>query len=376
MSVFNLPDLGEGLPDAEIVAWHVAEGDHVVVDQPLLSVETAKAVVEIPSPQAGRIGRILARPGERMPVGAPLLFFEDGAHKDAGTVVGELEGARPEPPRRQDPAPAGSESRLKRGTARAAPAVRARARELGVDLSQVMPSGPGGSVTMADVDLTASSTARETGALRGARRTMALNMARAWREVVHATLHDEADIDGWPAQEDVTVRLIRAMVAACHAEPRLNATFDATSLSLHDNVRIDLGLAIDHPDGLFVPVLRDVGHSAPADWRRQIAALKQFVKDRSLAPADLRNPTITLSNFGTIAGTHAALIIVPPQVAILGAGRICHRPVHVQGGIDPRGSIAPHRTLPLSLTFDHRAVTGGEAARFLHVVVADLERPA
>jgi pyruvate dehydrogenase E2 component (dihydrolipoamide acetyltransferase) len=374
MTAFTLPDLGEGLPDAEIVAWHVAEGDHVVVDQPLLSVETAKAVVEIPSPQAGRVARILARPGERMPVGAPLLFFEDAAHKDAGTVVGKLEDAKPPPPRQQEPAPAAFESRVKHETARATPAVRARARELGVDLSQVTPSGPGGSITLADLAM--RSKVREAGELRGARRTMALTMAQAWREVVHATLHDEADIDGWQEQEDVTVRLIRAMVAACRAEPRLNPTFNAASLALHDNTCIDLGLAIDHPDGLFVPVLRDAGHSTPADWRRQIEALKQLVKDRSLAPADLRNPTITLSNFGTIAGTHAALIIVPPQVAILGAGRIGHRPVQVQGASDLQSTVELHRALPLSLTFDHRAVTGGEAAHFLHAVVADLEQPA
>jgi pyruvate dehydrogenase E2 component (dihydrolipoamide acetyltransferase) len=283
-------------------------------------------------------------------------------------------GAKPAPPRRQEPAAAGIESRLKHETARAAPAVRARARELGVDLSQVTPSGPSGSVTLADLAM--RSTVREAGAMRGARRTMALNMAQAWREVVHATLHDEADIDRWLAQEDVTIRLIRAMVAACRAEPRLNATFNAASLALHDNTCIDLGLAIDHPDGLFVPVMRDVGHATPADWRRQIEALKQLVKDRSLAPADLSNPTITLSNFGTIAGTHAALVIVPPQVAILGAGRFCHRPVHVQGAIDLQGSVELHRALPLSLTFDHRAVTGGEAARFLHAVIADIERPA
>jgi 2-oxoisovalerate dehydrogenase E2 component (dihydrolipoyl transacylase) len=374
MTVFTLPDLGEGLPDAEIVAWHVAEGDHVVVDQPLLSVETAKAVVEIPSPQAGRVARIMAKPGERMPVGAPLLFFEDSSHKDAGTVVGELEGAKPAPPGRQESAPTSCESQPRRHTPRAAPAVRARARELGIDLSQVPPSGPDGSVTLAD--LVVPATVKEAIALRGARRTMALNMAQAWREVVHATLHDEADIDCWSEQEDVTVRLIRAMVAACDAEPKLNATFNATELSLHDNRSIDLGLAIDHPDGLFVPVLRDVGRSTAKDWRRQIETAKQAVRNRSLAPADLRSPTITLSNFGTVAGTHAALIIVPPQVAILGAGRICHRPVRVQGAIDLPGSIELHRTLPLSLTFDHRAVTGGEAARFLHAIVADLVLPA
>ena len=169
--------------------------------------------------------------------------------------------------------------------------------------------------------------------------------------------------------DDVTVRLVRAMVAGCGAEPRLNASFHAATLSLAGNPQIDLGLAIDSPDGLFVPVLRDIARTAPADWRRQIDAMKIRVRERSLTPAELRNPTITLSNFGTIAGQHAALVILPPQVAILGAGRIIERAVRSETGL------RLHRMLPLSLTFDHRAITGGEAARFLRAVMVDLEKP-
>lgn len=369
MIAFKLPDLGEGLPDAEIVAWHVAEGDHVVVDQPLVAVETAKAVVEIPSPQAGRIAQLLAQPGERVAVGSPLLHFEDGPHPDSGTVVGELETPMPPTPKPPDTEAAGPKATEAGMVKRAAPAVRARARELGVDLARVSASGPGGSVTMADVEAATAAATPETETLRGVRRNMALNMAHAWREVAHATLYDEADIAGWTEQEDVTVRLIRAIAAACAVEPRLNASFIAATASLRSNARVDLGLAIDSPDGLFVPILRDVARSAPADLRRQIDALKQAVKDRTLAPADLRHPTITLSNFGTIAGTHAALIIVPPQVAIVGAGRIGHRAVAVGNTIELR------RTLPLSLTFDHRAVSGGEAARFMRATITDLQRP-
>jgi pyruvate dehydrogenase E2 component (dihydrolipoamide acetyltransferase) len=365
MSAFKLPDLGEGLPDAEIVSWHVAEGDHVVVDQPLVAVETAKAVVEIPSPQAGRIARLLARPGERVAVGSPLLLFEEGQHPDAGTVVGELSAPPPLPaPRRPD-----SSTRATRTEPRAAPAVRARARALGVELSRVTPSGPGGSVTMADVDAAATATAQDAG-LRGVRRTMALNMARAWREVAHASLHDEADIAAWSEKEDVTARLIRAIAAACATEPMLNASFIGASSTLRQNDHVDLGLAIDSPDGLFVPVLRDAARMSAADLRNRVDALKQAARDRSLTPADLRDPTITLSNFGTIAGSHAALIVVPPQVAIVGAGRIAPRAVAAGD------AIALHRTLPLSLTFDHRAVSGGEAARFMRAMITDLARPA
>jgi 2-oxoisovalerate dehydrogenase E2 component (dihydrolipoyl transacylase) len=369
MSTFHLPDLGEGLQEAEIVAWHVAEGDHVVNDQPLVSVETEKAVVEIPSPRAGHIARLLARPGERVKVGAPLLIFEEGAHAEAGTVVGELGPPAPPspPPPSPLPAPTAPAGPAPASTApRAAPAVRARARELGVDLAALKGSGPDGAITLADVEAAAAA----GFALRGARRTMAANMARAWREVAHATLHDWADIAAWSAPADVTVRLIRAIIAGCAAVPSLNASFDAATTSLRPNPRIDLGLAIDSPDGLFVPVLRDVGAGDAVRWRAQIDAAKAGVANRSLPPDALRGATFTLSNFGTIAGRHAALIIVPPQVAILGAGRIAERPV--RNG----GSLSWHPVLPLSLSFDHRAVTGGEAARFLHAVIGDLAKPA
>ena len=361
MNAFNLPDLGEGLREAEVVAWHVAEGDHVVVDQPLLSVETEKAVVEIPSPRSGHIARLLAHPGEVVRVGAPLLVFEEGPHAETGTVVGELAEAaaaataRPDAPRA--------------GAVRAAPAVRARARSLGVDLAKVEPSGPGGTITLADVEkASAAAPARDAG-LRGARRVMAANMSRAGREVVPATVQDDADIEEWFAgREDVTLRLVRAIIAGCTAEPALNASFDPQASSLRNNVTIDLGLAIDSPDGLFVPVLRDVARSTPETWRRQIDAAKTGVEQRSLKPSELRAPTFTLSNFGTIAGQHAALVVMPPQVAILGVGRARGQAVRADTGIEM------HRLLPLSLTFDHRAVTGGEAARFLRAVIVDLEK--
>ena len=371
MKTFALPDLGEGLQDAEIVSWHVAEGDHVVADQPLLAVETEKAVVEIPSPQAGHISKLLAKVGERVKVGAPVLEFEEGAHAESGTVVGQLAGPRAATPASPTAAPSASATRLASGV-RASPAVRARARELGVDLSCLTPTGPEKTITMADVQAAAAQAgaAPVSKALRGARRTMADNMAGAWREVVHATVQDEADIEAWSADEDVTGRLVRALIAGCKVEPALNAGFDAQSLSLRENSTIDLGLAIDSPDGLFVPVLRDVARATPQDWRRQIDAFKRGVAERSLAPADLRGATISLSNFGTIAGRHASLIVMPPQVAILGVGRSGAHAVQTGDGI------ALHRMLPLSLTFDHRAVTGGMAARFLRAVIADLEAAA
>jgi 2-oxoisovalerate dehydrogenase E2 component (dihydrolipoyl transacylase) len=366
MTAFNLPDLGEGLREAEIVAWHIAEGDHVVVDQPLVSVETEKAVVEIPSPQSGHIAKLLARAGEHVQVGAPLLLFEEGPHAETGTVVGEL---APPPPPAEPPRQAVAEPAAHSPAQRVSPAVRARAHALGVNLINVKPTGPDATITMADLDKAATAPAQGPQALRGARRAMAANMAKAGREAVPATLYDDADIDAWNSGEDVTTRLIRAIVAGCAAEPSLNASFDAATLSLRHNARVDLGLAIDDPDGLFVPVLRDAGGSGPESWRHQIDAMKTGVKERRLTPAELRDPTITLSNFGTIGGRYAALVIVPPQVAILGAGRTRDSVARGASGI------ALRRTMPLSLTFDHRAITGGEAARFLRAVIDDLQKP-
>jgi 2-oxoisovalerate dehydrogenase E2 component (dihydrolipoyl transacylase) len=365
MTAFNLPDLGEGLREAEIVAWHVAEGDHVVTDQPLVSVETEKAVVEIPCPQPGHIAKLLVKAGDHVPVGAPLLLFEDGPHAESGTVVGELASPAASLPA---PPPQPATSRVLPQPARVAPAVRARARELGIDVSQVTPTGPGGSVTMADLKQAAIPPINDAQTLRGARRAMALNMTKAGREVVAATLYDDADVNSWNEDEDVTVRLIRAIIAGCAAEPLLNVQFDATQLALVPNMTIDVGLAVDSPEGLFVPVLRDVARSGPESWRQQIDAMKISVKERLLKPAELRGPTITLSNFGLIGGAYAALVVMPPQVAILGAGRIKEQAAR------SKGELVWHRMLPLSLTFDHRAITGGEATRFLGAVVDDLQK--
>ena len=371
MSTFALPDLGEGLQEAEIVSWHVAEGDHVVVDQPLLAVETEKAVVEIPSPWAGHIAKLLADVGQRIQVGMPVVEFEEGPHPESGTVVGQLSnevavGAG----RKVISSAAPAAARGAAGRVRASPAVRSRARELGVDLDTIVPSGTDNTVTFADVEAgsRAADAVHDFNALRGARRSMALNMARAWREVAHATLQDVADIDGWPPSEDVTCRLVRAVIAGCYAEPALNSSFDAGLLALRRNPAIDLGLAIDSAEGLFVPVMRAIERGTPQDWRRQVDALKKGVQDRSLTPDALRGATISLSNFGIIAGLQASLIVVPPQVAIVGAGRIFQQPTKAKDGMEL------HRAIPLSLTFDHRAVTGGTAARFLKAAIKDLEK--
>ncbi|ALF88325.1 MULTISPECIES: dihydrolipoamide acetyltransferase family protein [Ralstonia solanacearum species complex] len=372
MIVFKLPDLGEGLQEAEIVQWHVQVGDTIEADQPLVSVETAKAIVEIPSPQAGRIARLFGQPGDIVHLGAPLVAFEGaggdvGAAADAGTVVGQMQVGQQVV--REAPAVLAAAPGAAAGGIKATPAVRALARKLDVDLSMVTPSGADGVITAADVERVAKVFAAlgPPEVLRGVRRAMAQNMARAQSEVAAATVIDDADIHAWPPGTDVTIRLIRALVAGCRAEPGLNAWFDGHAGRRHVLEKIDLGIAVDLPDGLFVPVLRDVAHRDAADLRAGLDRMRADIKARKIPPEELRGNTITLSNFGMIAGKYAAPVVVPPTVAILGAGRI-HEQV-----VAAAGAPAVHRVLPLSLTFDHRVVTGGEAARFLAAAIADLE---
>jgi len=363
MKIFKLPDLGEGMQEAEIVEWHVKEGDEVRADQPLVSMETDKAIVEVPSPWAGRIEQLFGKPHDMIHVAAPLVGFEGEEAADAGTVVGHM--------------PVGQEAveAAAVGVGRAAPgikatpAVRALAHRLDVDLVLVTPSGPDGLVTVQDVQRVAK-LLKEWGPpepLRGVRRAMAQNMAVAQREVPAATIMDDADVQAWPPGTDATIRLVRALVAGCRAAPELNALYDGAAVARRLLKTIDVGIAVDTPDGLFVPVLRDVANRDAANLRQGLDRMRADVVARKIPPEELRGYTITLSNFGMIGARYAAPILMPPTVAILGAGRIRDQVVAVEG------QPAVHRLLPLSLTFDHRAVTGGEAARFLNAVIADLE---
>jgi pyruvate dehydrogenase E2 component (dihydrolipoamide acetyltransferase) len=365
MRQFLLPDLGEGLEEAEIVAWHVTEGDHVVADQPLLSVETDKAVVEVPSPRSGRIAHLFGAKGDLVKVGAPLVEFSEGPQADTGTVVGELhpepKGATPAPPSGAAPA----------RPVQVLPAVRALARKLDVDLSLVQGSGPDGTISRTDVERAAKSLTEAGPAepLRGMRRAMAQRMTMTHAEVVPASVTEEADIGEWAAGEDATIRLVRAIAAACKAEPSLNAWYNAAAAERRLIRRVDIGIAVDTEGGLIVPVLRNVGERDARDLRTGLNRMRSDAEARSIPPDELRGATITLSNFGMIGGRFANLIVVPPQVAIIGAGRIGERV------LAHRGQAVVRRTLPLSLTFDHRVVTGGEAARFLAALKLDIEQP-
>ncbi|HSD74679.1 MAG TPA: dihydrolipoamide acetyltransferase family protein [Steroidobacteraceae bacterium] len=413
MTTFNLPDLGEGLPEAEIVSWHVKEGDRVQVDQPMVSVETAKAVVEVPSPYTGTIKVLHAKAGDVVGTGQPLVDFEvegNGANvaakapapppkvnpkkaDDSGTVVGSMPTSDEE---LIESAVAGGTRGARVERVRAAPAVRALAKKLGVTLETVRPTGRGGLITVDDVMSAQKSpdaysptrpspqTARapasrptpvapvtpatgEADRLRGLRRGMAHTMALSRDAVASCTLFDDADLHAWVRKSDYTVRMLRALAAAARAEPALNAHFDGESATRKVFDRVDVAIAIDTPEGLIVPVLRNVGGKSADDLRAELKTLKEASAARTVAPEDLRDFTIMLSNFGTIAGRYATPLVVPPAVAILGSGVLRHDVVAVMGGIEA------HLRMPLSLTFDHRCVTGGEAARFLAAVIKDLE---
>lgn len=361
MRIFALPDLGEGLQEAEIVEWRVAPGDEVAADQIVVTVETDKAIVEIPAPCAGRVEKLFGRPGDTIRVGAPLIGFVGDA-ADAGAIVGELPVA---PPGRTQGTGAAREPK-------ATPAARALARKLNVPLAQVAPTGPEGTVTAEDVER-AAGTAAGTGnePLHGMRRAMARNMTLAHAEVASVTVMDDADVEAWPAGTALMPRLVRALVAAARAEPALNAWYDAATASRRLFAEVHVGIAVDTPDGLVVPVLRNCEALAPDSLAGEIDALARKARTRALAPEALRGATVLLSNYGSIAGRYASPIVVPPAVAIVGAGRLERRAVVLADGC-----IAAHRVLPLSLTFDHRAVTGGEAGRFFNALVADLRRAA
>ena len=365
MKYFKLPDLGEGLPEAEILEWQISEGDSVKTDQILVTVETAKAIIEIPSPQDGVIGHLFGQSGDTIHTGEPLLEFA-GEEDDSGTVVGELKSETDSTA--EDHFFIGAAPSTIAHSQQMTPSVRALANRLNVNTDSLQGSGRNGQITSDDIERAARTDKAHGKAepLRGVRKQMAKNMALAHAEVVPVTLCEDVDINDWGNSEDVTMRLIHAIGEGCKAEPALNAWFDGQQLARRLHSKINLGVAVDTDQGLFVPVIRDIGNRSLEDIRDGLDRLRQDVINRTIPPSELQGGTITLSNFGTIAGRYASPIVVPPTVAILGAGVIREQAVAVSG------QVAVHRILPLSLTFDHRAATGGEAARFIRAVIDDL----
>jgi 2-oxoisovalerate dehydrogenase E2 component (dihydrolipoyl transacylase) len=251
------------------------------------------------------------------------------------------------------------------------PAIRALAHRLNVDLTMLSPSEPGGEITVADVQRLHKSLA-DIGPLEklsGARWSMAQTMAQSRDEVMYSAVTDDAVLAAWgDARPDMTLRLIRALVAAVKAEPSLNAWFDSVEIGRRVLPRVHLGIAVDTADGQFICVMQDVANRSEDSLRKGLEKMKQDTANRSVPPEELRGYTIALSNYGKFGAKYATPVIVPPTVAVVAAGRIRSAVVPVDGEV----RIA--RVLPLSVTFDHRAVTPGEATRFLEAMKQDLEK--
>ncbi len=400
---FRFPDVGEGIAQGEIVRWLVAQGDRVKADQPLVEVETDKAVVEIPAPRAGTILRLPVAAGETIQVGEILAVIgeADGSEAsvapppEAASVVGRLDAKTmdlpPEPVAAQPEDDAIADRRVL-----AIPSVRKLARDLGVDLSRVSPSGPRGRIRREDVLRVAPQSAEpaqsadtqrdthgtiELQPLTALRRTIAKAMVAAATTAVPITTIDEVDISelldwrarGNAAASDVRLTLLpfimKAVVAALKQHPTLNASLAEDQQHLILKRYYHFGIATDTPEGLIVPVVKDVDRKSLLTLATEVQQLAELANTRRIPLADLRGGTFTISNYGAVGGIFATPMLHLPQVAILGVGRFMQKPVAYEE------AIALRTILPLSLTFDHRVLDGAAAQRFLNAVMAYLADP-
>lgn len=375
MKIFKLPDLGEGLPDAIIREWYVKVGDQIKTDQPMVAMETAKALVDVPAPFDGTVEKFFGEVGDTIETHKPLIgFVGEGAAEvshDSGTVVGAIEQSG----QVLNESATGVQTQKTAASIKATPAVRMLAKQLGVDLASI--ANNGGNITAEDVKAAAGAhaPAAKTAAapagftqLSGVKRAMVLSMTQSHKEIVPVTLTEDADIASWYKKEDLMVRLTRAIAAAAAAEPSLNAHFDGASMSTKQFSEINLAMAVDMPHGLFVPVIKDAAKKSAEELRAQIEKFKEQAQNKTMAPDDMKGGTIMLSNFGSFAGKYANPILLPPMVCILGVGKTRDTVVAVNG------EMKIHPVMPLSITCDHRAVTGGEMARFLKVLKDELQK--
>ncbi|WP_025158438.1 dihydrolipoamide acetyltransferase family protein [Leifsonia aquatica] len=405
--VFTLPDLGEGLTDAELVRWLVARGDTVAVDQPIAEVETAKSVVEVPSPFAGVVAALHGDEGETIAVGAPLLEVEEASEAVAATGSGavlvgygttDVTGSA-----RRARVPVGSggrpaaEAAVPRIVPVSSPVVRSLARTHGVDLAALRPSGEGGVVTRADVEAAfATGTASETASVRNSdartglplratepfsrfRRTVAETMSRSRSEIPEATVWVDVDAtDLWNGRRRLAVDgrapsllsfIARFALTALARRPELAGRVTADGAGLETFEGVNLGIAVDTPRGLVVPVIRRADALSVRQVDAELDRLARAAREGALPPGELSGSTFTINNYGSLGVDGSAAIINHPEVAILGVGRVLERPWVVEGAIVPR------RIAQLSLVFDHRVTDGGVAAGFLREIADAVESP-
>jgi len=387
---FKLPDLGEGITEVELRKWLVKEGERVAEHQAVAEVETDKAVVEVPTPRAGIISRIHCPEGETAKVGEILLTIAEAGdaavtpRRSVG-IVGVLPEAEEE-----EAGPAVKET----SEVLATPLVRKLARERGIDLTSIRGSGPRGSITPEDLDRGAVQSQPQVAAdrfgpverlpLRGLRRTIARNVIASQRATAFVSGMEEADItELWGLREreqhEVESRgmhltfmpfFIKAAQHALREHPYLNAAIDDATETIILKRHYHFGIAVETPDGLLVPVIRDVDKKSILELAVEIHELGNKSRERTINIEELKGSSFTITNYGHFGGTFATPIINWPDVAILGCGRISERPwVH-------KGEIAIRKILPLALTFDHRVTDGADAALFLGKVVRYLEDPA
>ncbi len=407
---FRLPDIGEGVAQGEIVAWHVKVGDVIREDQPLVSVLTDKANVEIPSPRAGKVLSLHAKEGEIVKVGG-LLVTLDAPAGPGGTPPAASSGPAPPPVAPSTPAVVpGRADRVM-----ATPSVRRKAQELGIDLTRVKGSGPGGRVL--ESDLTAapsasvgaapspptagprlpapgpvapSGTLPGSGAevervpIRGIRRAIFERMAEAQRHASLFTYVEEVDVSelvrlrerSRKKMEDKGIPLtylpfiLKAVVQGLKAHPRLNAQVDEERQELVVHRRFHLGVALASADGLLVPVLRDVDTKSIYRLAQELKDLGERGRQGKLTREELTGSTFTVTSLGALGGLMATPIVNYPEVAILGVHKIVKRPVY-----GPDGNVGPAMMMNLSVSFDHRVLDGVEAAEFIAVVKGHLEDP-
>lgn len=405
-SEFTLPDVGEGLESAEIIEWLVSEGDVVQRDQPLVEILTDKSQTQLPSPVAGTVTRLRFGIGDIAQVGEVLVEFDGGRTTTAGS-----DGApdRPEPP---PPAPAEEPERSAVAPTRpkAAPVVRRRALEAGIDLASVAGTGPGGRITNADLDRLLSDPtqgAEPAGSpapprpeqpnqpagglgwmkpgvhpLRGIRRVTAHAMTRSWR-IPHINATDEADATELlaararirqrdsDAAADLTplAFFVMAVAASLRRFPLMNASIDVESETITVHERVNIGIAVASAEGLSVPVISDADRRSLFDLAAEIRRLSDAVRNRSVAASELRGGTATISNYGSLGGRFASPIIRSPEVIIVGFGAIRARPFVVDGEVQARP------TLPVAIAADHRLIDGDLLTAFQEDVISQLSDP-
>jgi len=382
---FKLPDLGEGIADVELRRWLVKDGDRVAEHQSLLEVETDKAVVEVPAPHAGIVAGLHRHEGDIVVVGEVLLTIagegeEPAIHSRTAGIVGVLPEAEVE-----ERTSVGNE-------VMATPQVRKLAREGGIDLRDIRGSGPHGSVTREDLDR--SGPEPETSGvdfgpveripMRGVRRAIARKLLASQRLTAFVTGMEEADVTDLVAlrsreQHEVEAHgahmtylpfFIKAVQHALREHPFLNASIDDATEMIILKKHYHFGIAVDTPDGLMVPVIRDVDKKSIIELAEELQRLGLRARERTISRDELRGSSFSITNFGHFGASFATPIINWPDVAVLGCGRIAERP-WVYGG-----KITIRKILPLSLTFDHRITDGADASGLLAKIVRYLEDPA